>query len=59
MKIKVLLYFTAIIFVTYFIAIAGTGCAQIGAPTGGPKDSLPPVLVNALPKLMKIGRAHV
>ena len=52
MKIKVLLYFTASIFVIYFISIAGTGCAQIGAPTGGPKDSIPPELVNAVPKLM-------
>jgi len=52
MKIKVLLYFTASIVVIYFISITGTGCAQIGAPTGGPRDSLPPELVNALPKLM-------
>jgi uncharacterized protein (DUF2141 family) len=52
MKIKVLLYFTASIIVIYFISITGTGCAQIGAPTGGPRDSLPPELVNALPKLM-------
>ena len=52
MKIKVLLYFTASIFVIYFISIAGTGCAQIGAPTGGPKDSIPPELLNAVPKLM-------
>jgi hypothetical protein len=52
MKIKVLLYFTVSIFVIYFISIAGTGCAQIGAPTGGPKDSIPPELVNAVPKLM-------
>ena len=27
------------------------GCAKRGAPTGGPKDSIPPVLVNANPKL--------
>jgi len=27
------------------------GCAKRGAPTGGPKDSIPPVLVNASPKL--------
>jgi len=52
MKIKVLLYFTASIFVIYFISITGTGCAQIGSPTGGPRDSIPPELVNAIPKLM-------
>ena len=28
----------------------GTGCANIIPPTGGPKDSLPPVLVNSVPK---------
>jgi len=27
------------------------GCAKRGSPTGGPKDSIPPVLVNASPKL--------
>ena len=27
------------------------GCAKRGNPTGGPKDSIPPVLVNASPKL--------
>src|SRR4051794_38070538 len=28
----------------------GTGCANIIPPTGGPRDSLPPVLVNSVPK---------
>ena len=32
--------------------MAGTGCAQIGAPTGGPRDSIPPVLVSATPQLL-------
>lgn len=33
------------------IFMAGaTGCANIIPPTGGPRDSLPPVLVSALPK---------
>jgi hypothetical protein len=27
-----------------------TGCAQIGAPTGGPKDTIPPTLVRAAPE---------
>jgi hypothetical protein len=27
-----------------------TGCANIIPPTGGPRDSLPPVLVSAVPK---------
>ena len=33
----------------YFLSILGTGCAQIGMPTGGPRDSTPPVLLNATP----------
>ena len=33
------------------ISILPSGCAQIGSPTGGPKDSLPPQLVRALPAL--------
>ncbi len=35
----------------YFVAVTGTGCAQIGAPTGGPRDTIPPVLMSAYPKL--------
>ena len=33
----------------YFISILGIGCAQIGMPIGGPRDSLPPVLLNSNP----------
>lgn len=33
----------------YFLSVVGTGCAQIGMPTGGPRDSTPPVLLNATP----------
>jgi uncharacterized protein (DUF2141 family) len=51
MKIRDLLFATGIILLIYFVSIAGTGCAQIGAPTGGPRDSLPPVLVTATPQL--------
>lgn len=28
-----------------------TGCAKRGSPTGGPVDSIPPVLINASPKI--------
>src|SRR5690242_4755265 len=41
-------FLTAIAF-CYFISIIGSGCAQIGMPTGGPRDSTPPVLLNATP----------
>ncbi len=37
--------------VSYIIAISNTGCGQVGMPTGGPKDSIPPRLVNASPAL--------
>lgn len=32
-----------------FVYIGQTGCANIIPPGGGPRDSLPPVLVNAIP----------
>ena len=33
----------------YLLSVIGSGCAQIGMPTGGPKDTTPPVLLNATP----------
>ncbi|MDO9375763.1 MAG: Ig-like domain-containing protein [Ferruginibacter sp.] len=51
MKTRYLLFFPLVAGLLYFISITGSGCAQIGAPTGGPRDSLPPVLINANPKL--------
>ncbi|MCW3111517.1 MAG: hypothetical protein JWQ09_6023 [Segetibacter sp.] len=51
MKISHFLCFVIFLAFIYFISIIGTGCAQIGSPTGGPRDSLPPVLVSASPKL--------
>jgi len=33
----------------YTVTAGLQGCAQIGMPTGGPKDSIPPVLVRAEP----------
>lgn len=35
----------------YFSITMGSGCAQIGAPTGGPRDSLAPVLIKADPEM--------
>jgi hypothetical protein len=52
MKIKNLLYTAAAFLFIYFLSVTGSGCAQIGAPTGGPRDSIPPVLVSAYPKLL-------
>ena len=51
MRSKVFLYTLGIIAAFYTITIGSMGCAQIGAPTGGPKDTLPPRLVLATPKL--------
>jgi len=34
--------------------IVVVGCAKRGSPSGGPQDSIPPVLVNASPKLNSI-----
>jgi uncharacterized protein (DUF2141 family) len=45
---------TLIFFVFVSIALIGitgsAGCANIIPPTGGPKDTIPPVLVSAVPK---------
>ena len=45
MKIGVRLFTCIIIIISIF------GCAKRASPTGGPKDSIPPVLINASPKL--------
>ena len=36
------------------LLLSSVQCAKRAAPTGGPRDSLPPVLVNASPKLNTI-----
>ena len=46
-----ILFALFIVSLLYVIAISNTGCGQIGMPTGGPKDSIPPRLVSASPKL--------
>ena len=33
----------------YMLSILGSGCAQILLPTGGPRDTLPPILLSAVP----------
>lgn len=45
--------FLKLLIVTIFYT-AFFGCAKRGTPTGGPKDSIPPVLVNAIPKIETI-----
>jgi Bacterial Ig-like domain len=51
MKVSHFIYLLFIIFILAATTIFPSGCAQIGAPTGGPRDSLPPQLVNSTPKL--------
>ena len=42
--------FVFLVFIVYlFSLIGGTGCANIVPPSGGPRDSLPPVMVRAEP----------
>lgn len=44
-----------VLFVFYCVNVIFTGCAQIGMPVGGPKDTLPPVLLNATPPNFSTG----
>lgn len=49
MRAKYLLYILFILSFFYIIAIGGSGCAQIGAPTGGKKDTISPKFIDASP----------
>lgn len=49
MNIRNTLSTLAILVLLYSLSILGNSCAQIGSPTGGPRDSLPPVLLNSNP----------
>src|SRR5687768_7205760 len=41
--------FVLFILAAVFAGMFATGCASMGMPTGGPRDSLPPVLVSVAP----------
>ena len=47
---KRILFFLAVLIIAYKLVVFTTGCAQIIPPTGGPRDSLPPIMLNAVPK---------
>jgi uncharacterized protein (DUF2141 family) len=49
MKIRYILYCLFICSASYFISVSVTGCAQIGYPNGGARDTIPPELVLAVP----------
>jgi len=51
MKCKRLPFVLGCAIIFYFISYTGIGCAQIGSPTGGPRDSIAPVLVNSYPAI--------
>jgi len=50
MKITRNLSIFLLLFITFVHLITGYGCANIIPPSGGPRDSLPPVLVNSSPR---------
>jgi Bacterial Ig-like domain len=52
MKVSHLLYLLLIVALVAFTITSNFGCAQIGSVTGGNKDSLPPRLLSASPKLL-------
>ncbi len=54
MKSARILYLFITAALLYGIPVYNAGCAQIGMPTGGPKDSIPPKLVNASPKVNSV-----
>jgi len=49
MKYKSFISFAAIISIIIINLISGTGCANIIPPQGGPRDSIPPVLLKVTP----------
>jgi hypothetical protein len=49
MNIRNLIIFIALVCLAYTLSVLGSGCAQIVAPTGGPRDTLPPILEEANP----------
>ena len=51
---KAFFYFLLFTSAICIYVMSNSGCAQVGAPTGGPKDTLPPVLVIANPPMHTI-----
>jgi len=51
MRIKNLLFTAAACLFIYVVSVTGISCAQIGAPTGGPRDTIAPILINAQPAM--------
>ncbi len=49
MNIRYTILFLAAVCFIYILSILSSSCAQILNPTGGPRDTLPPILVDATP----------
>ncbi len=49
MNIRNTIFFLVAAGLFYVLSIMGSSCAQIGSPTGGPRDTIPPVLLNSNP----------
>ena len=52
MSVKSIVYSFIFIVTAYTISICNSGCAQIGAISGGTKDTIAPVLVSSSPQLL-------
>jgi hypothetical protein len=49
MKVKNILAVIVLLFTGFITLISGSGCANIIPPSGGPRDSLPPLLLGVTP----------
>ena len=54
MKFSFFYYLVSLAFILILINLLGTGCAQIGMPTGGQKDTIAPILISASPQLKTV-----
>ncbi|HNH22545.1 MAG TPA: Ig-like domain-containing protein, partial [Ferruginibacter sp.] len=54
MRFSRIFFSIAVFVVGYYLAVFTTGCAQIGMPTGGPKDTLAPRLTSASPAINSV-----
>ncbi len=56
---KTMKQFIPIIIIAWFgYLVFTTSCANTGMPTGGPKDTIPPVLVSTVPKYLATNYKH-
>jgi uncharacterized protein (DUF2141 family) len=52
MRVQHIFYSLMVVALAWCISVSSSGCAQIGAISGGDRDSLPPKLVGSTPKLL-------